>query len=354
MIEKTMPNRILREGILSSDAVNALSLGAEVFYRRLMSVVDDFGRFDGRVNILRASLYAVKLDKVSEKEIENWINECVNQNLLLMYVVDNKQFVEVVKFNQQKRTMKSKWPSPQRLHSGCAADAHQTHSNCTASAHLDGDERREARVADGDEGEDETPPSPKREKSKPATKHFNRFWEAWPKHFRKHDPKKCEAKWGRENLDAIADKVVAAVERCKASREWTKEGGQYIPAPLVWLNQSRWESAAFIDTQPTQTTAPKYDLNAVPDKPGWQSCAERLGLDTTNPTVVDLLKRAHVVLKSDKRTAPTMEDGQEIEACTTWPEKAAFAQRLADAGKCKPAYVEYVQLVGEAVRLSHG
>jgi hypothetical protein len=39
-----MPSRLLREGILDSEAVNALSFAAEVFYRRLMSVVDDFGR----------------------------------------------------------------------------------------------------------------------------------------------------------------------------------------------------------------------------------------------------------------------------------------------------------------------
>jgi hypothetical protein len=40
-----MPVRILREGILTSERVDTLSPAAEVFYRRLMSVVDDFGRF---------------------------------------------------------------------------------------------------------------------------------------------------------------------------------------------------------------------------------------------------------------------------------------------------------------------
>jgi hypothetical protein len=36
-----MPNRILRAGIITSDRVNALDFGAEVFYRRLMSAVDE-------------------------------------------------------------------------------------------------------------------------------------------------------------------------------------------------------------------------------------------------------------------------------------------------------------------------
>jgi len=28
----------------------------------------------------------------------------------------------------------------------------------------------------------------------------------------------------------------------KKSEAWTKDGGQFIPAPLTWLNQARWEA----------------------------------------------------------------------------------------------------------------
>ena len=38
-----MPSRVIRDGILESESVNALSWEAELFFRRLMSVVDDFG-----------------------------------------------------------------------------------------------------------------------------------------------------------------------------------------------------------------------------------------------------------------------------------------------------------------------
>ncbi len=41
-----MPVRLIRPGILSSLRVNRLTEGQEVFYRRLLSVVDDFGRYD--------------------------------------------------------------------------------------------------------------------------------------------------------------------------------------------------------------------------------------------------------------------------------------------------------------------
>ena len=49
-----MPTRLLREGILDSERVNRLNAAEEVFYRRLMSKVDDHGFYDARSAILRA------------------------------------------------------------------------------------------------------------------------------------------------------------------------------------------------------------------------------------------------------------------------------------------------------------
>lgn len=83
-----MPVRLLREGILDSTAVNALSFPAEVFYRRLMSVVDDFGRFDGRLAVLRCRLYSLKVETVREADIAGWVAECAAVGLVSLYAVD--------------------------------------------------------------------------------------------------------------------------------------------------------------------------------------------------------------------------------------------------------------------------
>jgi hypothetical protein len=83
-----MPSRLLREGIIDSEAVNAVSFPAEVFYRRLMSVVDDFGRFDGRPSVLRSRLYPLKVDTVREADISRWIAECVKAGLIALYAVN--------------------------------------------------------------------------------------------------------------------------------------------------------------------------------------------------------------------------------------------------------------------------
>lgn len=71
---------------------------------------------------------------------------------------------------------------------------------------------------------------------------FDEFWNAWPKHPRKAGRPQCERKWRSWELDGEADQILTALEAQKASAAWAKDGGEFIPAPLVWLNQRRWEA----------------------------------------------------------------------------------------------------------------
>lgn len=106
-----MANRVVRDGILDSERVNKLSWAGEVFYRRLMSIVDDFGRGDGRASILRSKLYPLKLERVSEADIIKWMGECTEAELVSQYVVEKKPYFELLDFNQQVRIKKSKYPA---------------------------------------------------------------------------------------------------------------------------------------------------------------------------------------------------------------------------------------------------
>ena len=104
---------MLRPGILTSESVNKLSAPAEVFYRRLMSVADDYGRFDARPAILIASLYPLQFDRVSLSDISLWLSNCQEFGLISVYEVEGKPYLEIVKFDQRTRS-KSKWPDPKR------------------------------------------------------------------------------------------------------------------------------------------------------------------------------------------------------------------------------------------------
>ena len=132
-----MPNRIIRDGILSSELVNSLSWAEEIFYRRLMSVVDDHGRFHAQPKLLRAACYPLHIDKVSDSDIGKWLSACETAGLVRVYPAsDGKRYVEIVKFGQQVRS-KSKFPE------ACEGSGEQLESpdiNCyqpPANAHLD-------------------------------------------------------------------------------------------------------------------------------------------------------------------------------------------------------------------------
>ena len=108
-----MPNRILRDGINDSEKINALSDRAELFYRRLMSLADDFGRAPRSAALLRAKLFPLKLTTWSEQDILDALNECDEQELILSYEVDGKYFLEIQNFGQRVRpNVVSRFPAP--------------------------------------------------------------------------------------------------------------------------------------------------------------------------------------------------------------------------------------------------
>lgn len=126
-----MPNRILREGIITSEPVNSLSWAGEVFYRRLISVVDDFGRYYAKPELLRAACYPLQVDKVGNQDIVKWLAESQKAGLVRAYTIENKEYLEVINFKQQVRAKQSKFP--------CPSCAKHVLCKCDTSAHLDGD-----------------------------------------------------------------------------------------------------------------------------------------------------------------------------------------------------------------------
>ena len=123
-----MPNRILREGILTSRRVDRLSEKAELFYRRAMSKLDDYGRCEADVELLRTSCYPLRVDKVRGAHIESWIKECEQAVLLVVYWSGGKRYLQYLDWKQQERS-DSKFPAPDER---VIADAKQK----IANAHL--------------------------------------------------------------------------------------------------------------------------------------------------------------------------------------------------------------------------
>lgn len=106
-----MGNRVLRDWT-DSEKVSVLSAEAERFFTRLIMKVDDFGCYVRNPRLIRAALFPLLIDEVTELNIISWMNECTDQNLIKCYDVDGKQYLQIIDFGQRLRVKKSKYPLP--------------------------------------------------------------------------------------------------------------------------------------------------------------------------------------------------------------------------------------------------
>jgi len=76
---------------------------------------------------------------------------------------------------------------------------------------------------------------------------FAEFWGYWPKNRRKGGRGVCEQHWRKQRLEAQAEAILAHVKAMARSEDWTKENGQYVPAPIVYLRAKKWDGAELDD-----------------------------------------------------------------------------------------------------------
>jgi len=84
---------------------------------------------------------------------------------------------------------------------------------------------------------------------------FDLFWAAWPNNVqggysRKGAKSECLKRWNKHHHDTQADTILKHVAWLKTTPDWLKDNGLYIPAPLVYLNQQRWDGADVPDVRP--------------------------------------------------------------------------------------------------------
>jgi hypothetical protein len=173
-----MPSRLIREGILTSERIDQLDAAAEVFYRRLMSKVDDHGLYDARPSILRASLYPLRVDRVREADITRWIAACEKAGVIALY--------------------------------------HTTASPTCRCWTRAGKARSEPKYP---------LPTPENTCAQPQTP----------------VPVFGVVVVVEDDNDALLARMLKAIEWQRAAEDWQKDKGKFIPYPATWLNDARWE-----------------------------------------------------------------------------------------------------------------
>lgn len=81
---------------------------------------------------------------------------------------------------------------------------------------------------------------------------FTRFWMTWPKNAGRYSRKgakaECLKRWNKHYHETQADTICKHVAWLATTADWLKDQGAYIPAPLVYLNQQRWDGAEIPET----------------------------------------------------------------------------------------------------------
>lgn len=119
-----MPQRFLRPGLTNSERFNKVSLHAQSLWIRILTRVDDFGRYDARSSVLAGELFSVwnelhPEDVVNPQRIPALRSELQAAGLAEFYTSEGKEVVQLLQWEERARAEKSKWPNP----NGSAADS---------------------------------------------------------------------------------------------------------------------------------------------------------------------------------------------------------------------------------------
>jgi len=218
-----MPNRWLKADILTSERWNAQSFVAQNVYVRLLLVADDYGNYDGRYPVLLSAIDPLRT--ITPEILPGIIDELCEADLVRRYVVEGKPYLHVPRFHERPRS-KPKYPLPSEEIQGCT-QLHAIANNCplpTSTSTSTSTSTLGTNVPSPPDG---------------GGGRFDLFWQAYPKKVGKQAAIRA---WKKINVAPILLKAMLdKIEEQKASRQWKRDGGQYIPNPATWLNQGRWD-----------------------------------------------------------------------------------------------------------------
>ncbi len=107
--------RIIKKQISYSEQVNALTLKSALLFTWLIPWVDDFGRLEGSPAKVKAIVVPMRPD-FSNKDVEKCLKELHENDLIHLYEVDQKPYLQIKNFDVHQsglhRRTASKFPCP--------------------------------------------------------------------------------------------------------------------------------------------------------------------------------------------------------------------------------------------------
>lgn len=191
----------------------------------LIAHADDHGRLPGDDFTVK-----VQIDPISPRKPADFVaalHILHEVDLIVWYQVGDRKVIEIVKFSEHQ-DLKGHENRPWKL------------PPCTSPEEWIG-RKRGTLGESGDSTKEKRREVNLREVNltEAGVDRFSVFWAAYPKKVGKDAARVAFTK--RAVRDDLLHRMLEALRLQKQSRDWTKDGGQYIPHPATWLNAARWE-----------------------------------------------------------------------------------------------------------------
>lgn len=294
--------RNIKPGFFDNEILGELPALTRLLFIGLWCLADREGRLQDRPKRIKKELLGY--DDVTADDVDTMLQQLNDNGFIQRYEIAGEQYIQVTNFlkhqNPHCKEQASVIPAPDGedmglgvvaithvkgrtetaensqdprtyqtekeqenvktpdMHSANTVQAQEKHGSCPADSlipdSLIPDSKNHTVVAEQPTGakeqediddEEETKPAKKQQQSPdwktaktPLEKSFCMFWDAFPA-VRKRAKPACWRKWKTiKPDDAMVKQILHAIEVCKQSSDW-KRG--YVPMPLTWLNQGRWE-----------------------------------------------------------------------------------------------------------------
>lgn len=221
--------RTIKPEFFTSDDICALSMAARLLYIGIWCEADREGRMEWKPRSLKRRYLPD-----DDVDVEALCAELVAAKLVKPYG-DGLAYIPTFNKHQHinPREAASTLPDPESTRQPRVPHASATRQPRDSDTQVG----REGKEGKGtrDATRDDDPPG------------FADFWTAWPSSDRKQARGECAKAWKKAGAERCAAEILAHVERLKESKDWQKNAGEFVPAPLVYLNKRRWEGAESAD-----------------------------------------------------------------------------------------------------------
>lgn len=220
-------SRNIKPGLFKNEILGVADPIYTLAFQGLWLLADRAGRLEDRPLRIKAETFPYR-DGLDIDRILNWLGE---EGFILRYEVIGKRYIQVLNFAKHQNPHKNETPSeiPPPNQSECVPKK---------SVHVPSESEALGLIPDSlNLIPEENPCSPSA--SELADDGFAAFWAQYPKKVARPQAVKAWKKINPAGQVFVA--LMAGLGKQKASSDWLKDGGQYIPHPATWLNSRRWE-----------------------------------------------------------------------------------------------------------------